>query len=225
MKIRTSVLLAAASIACMAQSASAKEGWYGGPFALVGFTDHSNYDRTPLTPLPVTGTTDNAGVSGGAGLWGGYHFDGFSVEVAGTYRARHDANFSFADITSGNPNFGAKANVQTADLMISGLYDIPVGWKLMPYVGAGMGIAYKRLDNELLTNTITDAGSSRSTDVAWQLQGGVKYPLSESSNLRVDYRYIDLGQIETSALPTGTGDKLSADLVSHDVRIGLTWDF
>lgn len=217
--------LAALLTATIAQPALA-EGWYGGPFALIGTTDHDNYERTPATALPVTGETDNGGLSAGAGLWGGYDFGGWALELGGTYRARHDANFTFTDITTNPTSLGAKANVQTADLMLSGTYDLPVSWSWKPYIGAGAGVVYSQLDNELLTGGgITDAGSSSDWDFAWQLGGGFKYPTSDRSHWRVDYRYVDLGQIETSALPTGTSDRLSAELVSHDVRIGYVWGF
>lgn len=224
MSIRIKSALAALLVTTVAHPALA-EGWYGGPFAMVGFTDHDNYERTPATVLPISGDSDNAGLSGGAGLWGGYDFGGWALELGGSYRARHDANFSFTDITSGLNN-GAKANVQTADLILSAIYDIPVKWSVTPYIGAGAGMSYNRLDSELLTGGgITDAGTSSSWEFAWQLQGGLKYPMSETSHLRLDYRYVDLGTIETSALPTATNDRLSADLASHDIRIGWVWGF
>jgi opacity protein-like surface antigen len=203
---------------------AADSGWYAGPFLLGGFTDGDNYERSPSTPLPVTGQTDTSGMSGGGGAWGGYDFGQFSLELAGSYRFRHDQNFTFTDITTTN-SFGAKANVQTADFIVSAFYDIPLGWKLQPYVGGGAGVVYHRLDTDMLTTTVTDAGSSSSWDLAWQVGGGLKYPLSDRMNLRLDYRYVDLGQIETSALPTGTNDKLSADITSNDIRLGLTWSF
>ncbi len=204
--------------------ALAENHFYLGPYALIGFTNQNDYSRTPVTALPVDGDTDTMGVNGGAGLWGGYDFGAWSLELSGTYRARHDANFAFTDITSGL-GLAAKSNVQTADLLVSTLYDLPVDWAVIPYIGAGAGVALHHLETELLTATTTDAGKNSDWQFAWQLQGGLKYPLSEGTLLRVDYRYIDLGKITTNALPTATNDRLSTDLTSHDLRIGMSWEF
>lgn len=222
LKNHTKLALTVLMIASSAHPALA-EGWYGGPFLMGGFTDHDNARRTPTTALPVTSDSDSM-LAGGAGLWAGYDFGGWSLELGGSYRSRYDANFSFTDITT-ITDFGDKSNVQTADLMVSALYDLPLRWKLQPYVGGGVGLAHHMLDNELLTTVITDAGTSSTTNFAWQGQAGLKYPVGETALLRLDYRFTDQGSIETSALPTGTNDQLRADLTSHDLRLGVTWGF
>lgn len=222
MKRQTTALAAMFAMA-VAQPALAGT-WYGGPFLMGGFTDHDNADRTPTTALPVTTDSDSM-LSAGGGAWLGYDFGNVNLEFGASYRARYDANFSFTDITTNPTSFGAKANVQTADMMVSALYDLPVSWKLQPYLGGGIGVAHHMMDNELLTTTLTDAGSSSNTNFAWQLQTGFKYPMWDNTNLRFEYRYTDQGRIETSALPTGTNDRLGADLASHDLRLGLSWNF
>lgn len=200
-------------------------GWYFGPFAMTGLTDQNNAERSPASALAVETDTDNMGLSGGAGLWGGYQFDGWALELGTSYRARHDANFSYTDITSNLPDQGAKGNVQTLDFMLSGLYDLPVNWKLQPYIGGGAGMSYNSVDTDSLGVGVTNVGTAETWEFAWQLQGGVKYPLGESSLLRIDYRYVDLGRMETAVLPNPTSDVLSADLHSHDARVGMTWAF
>lgn len=203
-------------------------GWYAGPFAMVGFTQQDDYARNPASAQPISGQTDNYGVSGAGGLWAGYHFgkkNPFAIEFGTSYRFRHDLNFSFNDDTTGNP-YGSKSNVQTLDFMVSGLYDLPRYRSITPYVGGGVGLAYYHADSQLDTGAgMFDGGKNSDTNFAWQLQGGVKYALSTTSDLRLDYRYVDMGRVETGTLPTATNDHLSANIASHDVRVGMTWSF
>jgi opacity protein-like surface antigen len=218
--------IALALLATLPVSAHAEtKGWYGGPFALVGFTDNDSYERTPATALPVTGQTDNNGVSGGAGFWGGYDMGPISFELAGSYRARHDMNFSFTDITTSNA-YGAKSNVQQSDIMASILYDIPLGMEFQPYIGGGAGMAFINSDTDLDTGSgMTSAGSSSDQNFAWQLQAGFTYPVGDSTDFRMDYRFIDLGRVETPGMPTPTNDRLSADTSSNDIRLGVVFAF
>lgn len=218
-------LLATTALVLAASPAMADhKGWYGGVNAMVGFADNDNYERTPATALPVTGNTDTGGVNGGGGVWAGYDWGSYSLELGITGRARHDQNMSFTDITTSGA-YGTKQNVTTVDAIASLLYDIPLGYKLQPYIGGGAGVVWAHSETQLLDPAITDAPSSDDVNFAWQLQGGLKYPVGQNSLLRIDYRYIDMGRVSTAALPTGTADELSADLYSHDIRIGMSWGF
>lgn len=217
-------LLAASAIALAATPALAADDWYAGVFALGGFSDTDGTTRSPAGPA-VTDSTDTNGISGGAGIWGGHKMGDYSIELSGAYRYRHDMNISFTDITTSG-SYGTKANVETFDLMLSGLYDIPLGYKLQPYVGAGAGLVYLYNETELDNGiTRTDGGSNSDLNFAWQLQTGLKYPVSDNALVRLDYRYIDMGKVTTGTQPTPTNDRFTSDLFSHDIRLGMTWAF
>lgn len=220
--MRLTKLVVFCALALSATAANA--GWYAGPMLLGGFSDNDNYERDPVTPFPFSGETDTAGVSGGVGALAGYDFSDadlpFSVEIAGNYRFRHDMNIRYND-PANTILYGEKSNVQTADFIVSALYDLPLGWDVQPYIGGGAGVAHIMLENEVAG--IPGSPDSSNTNFAWQAQGGLKYPVGDGMKLRFDYRYIDYGRIETSRLTTG--DVFSADLTSHDLRLGLTWDF
>ena len=216
------LLLATAFAATLPLAAHAQ--WYAGPALLAGFTDTSDVRENSGTATFVSDDTDGSGATAGAAALLGYDFSEadipMALEFSGNWRARHDQNIGYQ---VGVTQFGVKSNVQTFDFMASLLYDLPLGTRIQPFVGGGVGVAHIMADNEFLTGGTTDIGDSNSTNFAWQLQGGVKYPLDDSMKLRVDYRYIDMGDFDTTATPGG--QNFTADVASHDVRIGVTWDF
>jgi len=213
--------LIACTIALIASSASAQ--WYGGPALMVGFSKQRNVEQEPRTALSLSDETDSAGVNVGVGAWLGYDFKAsgspVQLEMSGNWHYRHDLNIRYVD--TGGLVQGVKANVQTTDFMLSLLYDLPTHTRLQPYVGAGGGFVYATSDSYQLG--VTNLGTSTDINPAWQLQTGLKYPLTATSKLRLDYRYIDMGTVETNAVPAG--EKFAADLASHDIRLGVTWDF
>lgn len=205
----------------------AHAGWYLGPHALVGFADTDNVGRNDPAGITPTSSTDTMGLNVGGGLWAGYDFTEhgapFSLEFSGNYRFRHDMTIDFIDVATAG-SFSSKSNVETYDFVVSGLYDLPLGTKWQPYIGAGAGIMHARLENEVLRSSVLPEADSSNTNFVWQLQGGVKYPIGESSKFRIDYRYVDMGRLDTGAY-VNVADGFQADLTSHDVRVGVTWGF
>lgn len=213
-------LLLAATMLALPLTAHA--GWYAGPALMVGMSATDNAEQTPANATTIQNGTDN-GINVGAAALLGYDFAEcdlpFSLEFSGNWHYRHDQNIGFFQ----GFQQGVKSDVQTTDFMASVLYDIPLGTTIQPYIGAGAGMVYANIDNTYLSAGTTDIGSSSDWNFAWQVQGGIKYPLDDSMKLRVDYRYIDMGEIETSAIPSG--ETFTSDMSSHDLRVGVTWDF
>ena len=211
-------------IACMvATPVAAQAGWYAGPALLAGYTNENSIDDTSGNATAIFDDNDGNLIVGASGLLG-YDFSDsdvpFSLEFSTNWQARHDLDIGYID----GAQQGVKSNVQTLDFMMSALYDIPLGTQIQPYIGAGAGLIYADTESEHLAGaTMTDIGNETTTNFAWQLQGGIKYPLDETMKLRVDYRYIDMGEVSTPTAPNGS--QFDADLYSHDVRMGVTWDF
>ena len=197
----------------------ARAQWYAGPMLMTGVTDQRNITDVTGTAIGIFERDDGGHVLGAAGVLG-FDFNArevpFSVELSANWRARHDMNVGFV-------NGGIKSNVETVDAMVSALYDIPLGYALQPYIGGGVGLAWVDADTEDHGLSITDIGSKSRANFAWQLQGGLKYPLNDDVKLRVDYRYVDLGEVETPMALDG--EIIRADLYSHDVRLGVTFNF
>lgn len=230
---RTTALSAAALIAC---ESSAWAETYAGVHAMVGWAEASHLERIPPQPaLPMSLNSDTGGVNGGAGAWLGYDFNPrydlpISLELGGSWRYRHDLNVSFRDTGGGNPLYGLKSDVSTTDIILSGIWDVtplrgPDSFPLQPYVGAGIGAVYAKAENYLLTPATTQASDSTDWNMAWQLQTGLKYPMSKDFSLRLDYRYINMGTISSSVLPSTSSDRFTAEIDSHDIRIGAVWHF
>jgi len=191
---------------------------------LVGFAEQDDIRQLPVaTSLSLTTETDTGGINGGLGGWIFYDLEEkidlpITLELAVTWRFRHDLNIHY-------DSFITKLNIMTVDTMLSWLYHIETGTPFTPYVGAGVGMAYHHNQNQhLFGTTNTDVGDTSDTNFAWQLQGGVNYALSDKWDIRLDYRYIDLGQIHTKTMPT-SGSRFTADVDSHDIRIGVVWHF
>lgn len=219
MKLKHVILASALALPVAAHA----EGWYAGPMLMTGYTNEDGIEDTNGIATSVFDNDDGNLIIGAAGLIG-YDFSGddvpVSVEFSTNWRARHDLDIGYIDGTQQ----GVKSNVQTLDFMISALYDIPLGTEVQPYIGGGVGAAYIEADSEYLNGlAINSIGTESRTNFAWQVQGGIKYPLAQATNLRVDYRYVDLGEVSTPTAPNGT--QLDADLYAHDVRMGVTWDF
>lgn len=206
---------------------AAQAEWYAGPTIFGGASDNDDFSRTPSTPFPFSGGAGDNGVSGGIGAIGGYDFTQrgvpVSLELSGSYRFRHDMNIRYR-----SPDnlvlYGAKSNVEAAELIVSALYDLPLGttsWQ--PFIGGGAGVARVSVDTDTTGLLLSGSSDQSETNFAWQAQAGVKVPLDDTLNLRAEYRYIDYGDISTGLLPTG--DRFDAKFFSHDVRLGLIWDF
>lgn len=116
-------------------------------------------------------------------------------------------------------------------LMANFYYDLGEYYGFVPYVGAGVGVAFHDLDgvyfteNPFLTNTIA---GNRDYDFAWSVMAGFAYQMSDRAVIDVGYRYIDMGSIES-----GRVDDLGYvnpavqidDIAAHEIKVGLRWHF
>lgn len=226
MKKMLSLLVLSSVLATPAFAAEQNRNAYVGIYGMVGFANTDGVERTPAQPTPLRESSDSGGVNGGAGAWLGYDWASkglpIRTELAGTWRYRHDMTVQFTQ-AGGSGQFATKSDISTVDIMASVLYDIPVSWKVKPYVGFGVGSVYSDVETYLLSPGKTDGPGDTNWDLAWQLQAGVNYPITTAWDFRVDYRYADLGEVSTG--PVATGETFTADLESHDIRIGATWNF
>ena len=115
--------------------------------------------------------------------------------------------------------------------MFNGYYDLGRFDRFVPYVGAGVGLAYNKMDevyftgNPALTNRIE--GDSR-WSLAWSLMAGVGVQVTERVTLDFGYRYLDMGKAESGTLDNlgFTNPKVRVDdLAAHEFKIGLRFAF
>jgi opacity protein-like surface antigen len=123
------------------------------------------------------------------------------------------------------------SNIKTYTAMINAYKDLGNYGGFVPYIGAGVGVAYNMMDgvyftgNPNLTNTIH---GKNDISLAWALMAGVGYQLSERTILDVGYRYINMGSASTErhdnagfVNPRVTVD----DIAAHEVKVGLRYHF
>ena len=109
-----------------------------------------------------------------AGGMVGYDFVGPRVEIEGIYRSNE------ATVGSGNFNAFGAAKDDIA-VMANILYDFNAGGTIVPYIGAGAGIAFVRTS---ALNTSNDT-----TQFAYQAIVGVGYNIDPMFRVNVDARY------------------------------------
>lgn len=75
--------------------------------------------------------------------------------------------------------------------MLNVLYDVNqlAMYNLTPYIGAGMGYGHNTTELKIKYDSHVDEEKRRDTDFAWQVIGGVSYPISDMVKSRVQYTY------------------------------------
>ena len=170
-----------------------------------------------VMPANVPGSVTNSGVTASKLRMG----SGFGVTAAVGYGAAtglrtevelgwrsipyNKVNIRFGNIAFDDVSVGGKVSMVT--VMANGIYAFDA-WKVRPYVGAGIGMAF-------LNSTITSIGnisvgkvSTRSSEIAYQALAGVAYPVSETAEVRVGYRYAT-----------------ASDYGSHNIEAGIRFRF
>lgn len=101
----------------------------------------------------------------------------------------------------------------------------------VPYLGAGIGMSYNRLDevyftqNPLLVNRIE---GDDDLSFAWSLMAGVGYQVTDRLILDIGYRFMDMGKAQS-----GRVDDIGIvnprvyidDLHAHEVKVGFRYHF
>src|ERR1700730_709171 len=107
-----------------------------------------------------------------AGGMVGYDFVGPRVELEGIFR-QNQATRQFQQFTAG-------ANFQAPAIRANRMYAFRMGWSIIPYVGAGAGIAF--------VNASALGGSTSSTQFAYQGIICVCYDIDQNWRINIDGR-------------------------------------
>lgn len=181
----------------------------------------------PVTFLFVTdaasASMDNTWLAGaGFGCGGGSR--GIRGEFMVDWRGDRDIAATLAAPLGGI----AHSSVQTTTLMLNGYYDIARFDRFTPYVGAGVGVAYNRMDDVSFTALPNVIGGDNRWSLAWSVMAGTGVQLTERTTLDIGYRYIDMGKAESGIIDNlgATNPKLRIDdLTAHEFKVGLRFAF
>jgi opacity protein-like surface antigen len=122
--------------------------------------------------------------------------------------------------------------------MANAYVDLGTWWCLTPFIGAGIGGAYDRISQ------VSDIGplppgtvgfgftqqDSASWNLAWNVQAGVTYNVSDNFKIDFSWRHLNMGSPQSANIfcqNTGSTNSCNFfnlhDLTAEDFRIGLRW--
>ena len=179
-------LVAAAAIVLAPLGAQAQTlqypGFYigaiGGVNWLLNTTFNTNFAAPAFGVAGSVSTNALFQTGWGAGGMVGYDFVGPRVEIEAMYRD-NQATVNLQSGSTFSPNFGADLN-QTA-VMANFFYDFLAGQTIVPYIGAGVGVAF--------INTSALGTASSSTQFAYQGMIGVGWNINEQFRVNLEGRY------------------------------------
>lgn len=183
--------VAAASLAIGAAGAASAQdaGWYAR--GDLGGTFQSEVDGSPKAKAD-----DGWLVSGG----GGYAFgNGF----------RTDGEITYLDSDLKGSSGGG--DLKTLGAFANGYYDFSTGSKFTPFVGAGIGFAKVKVDNNLVDDD--------DTGFAYQVKAGVGYQFNDRLTGEAAYRYMGVTDV---TLGSGA-NRLDGDFKTQAVTVGLRY--
>lgn len=154
-------------------------------------------------------------VVGGAIAYG-LKVSDFRAEIEGFYNAKaKDTLNGFIDDGIGIIPISAPVEIKTKGLFLNGYWDIPADIKIpvKPYIGAGMGYAWK----EAGFTAFGEKYTAKDKGLAWNVGLGASYEFKQNWNLDFGYRYEDLGDLKDD------GDKTK--IQNHKITLGLRYTF
>jgi OOP family OmpA-OmpF porin len=175
--LATTAVLVALPIVSQAQTLQ-YPGFYIGAIGGVNWQLNNSFTTTVSTPFGAASANTNANWNTGwaAGGMIGYDFVGPRVELEGMYRD------NTGTLTlPGVGGAGAGVDFNQVSVMANVLYDFNAGGVIVPYIGAGAGVAF--------INANLGGGSSSSTQFAYQAMIGVGYNIDPQIRLNLEGRY------------------------------------
>jgi opacity protein-like surface antigen len=122
-------------------------------------------------------------------------------------------------------------SIQTYTMMLNVYHDLGNFNRVVPYLGAGVGVAYHTVDDVYFTgnpNLVNRISGDSDLSFAWSLMAGVGYQISERAILDFGYRYIDMGKASSGRNDTAgfvnPAVKID-DIEAHEFKIGLRYHF
>lgn len=122
-------------------------------------------------------------------------------------------------------------NINSYTAMFNVYKDLGIYRGLVPYVGAGVGVAYNQLDEVYFTQNPALVNRIEGDDelsFAWSLMAGVGYQVSSNVVLDFGYRYIDLGKAESGRVDSAgfVNPRVYVDdLNAHEFKVGFRYHF
>ena len=227
------ILLASSALAVLAgvQQAQAASDMYVSVFGGANFLaddsqalDFGGGDTERFSSDPDTGFVLGGAIGTTLDKWA----NGLRVELEVSYRRNDVGGTWTTDGSTGGEGGFFDANASTFAIMANAMYEINVGSKLRPYVGAGVGWA--RADHdvafiETINNgtptapNVDSTTTSENSGFAWQLALGFNYEVAADVDVGLGYRYFVGPRFEPFHQYNSNS---SHDNENHAVQVNLT---
>jgi OOP family OmpA-OmpF porin len=144
-------------------------------------------------------------------LQAGYELDGgvrFELEFADRYN----------QVDRVSPYGQGRGSLRNYAVMLNGIYDVPIGFEITPYIGLGVGGAYYNPDHVRGDGFPYPAYYSGSSwGIAVQAMAGLAYKIDDNVTVTLEYRYMNR--------PNDYSEGIHSDYESHSALIGFRYYF
>ena len=205
--------------ALMVTATTAQAGVPGNYYvsASAGYNAAEDQDLTRNTQNFKAKLGDNVAFTGAVGYK--YH-----EKERGRFRTEFELGYRQNDVDSSSLNGVTQTTSGDEKVysgMVNGYYDFSrMHKKIVPYIGAGVGVAHVKVNDVRMGTTTADDDS---TNFAWQVMAGVDYKVTPKTAVYVDGRYFSVVDPKFSATG-GTGD-LDGEYDAFTVSAGVKYDF
>jgi opacity protein-like surface antigen len=221
-------------------------GWYLRGDVGVGILNFSEFDHSQTNPgfvWPASWTIVQKDIQDTTilGFGVGYELNNWlRFDITEEYRtkAMFKVKGSYTEFCPGGICFDInEGNYSAAVFMANAYIDFGTWWCLTPYVGAGVGGAYNRITGIEDTGIIADGSvgfgyapvDSATWNLAWNVQAGLTYSVSNNFKVDFSWRYLNLGSPQSAVVNCQNTDACPGafytlkDITSQDFRIGVRW--
>jgi opacity protein-like surface antigen len=143
--------------------------------------------------------------------------------VRGEVELSHSSWKAKSYVGSGGSPGTASGSTNATYLLANVWLDMQNSSAFTPYAGGGVGAAWVTGDVNL-NNSGFGPADGRGTNFAFQLGAGVKYAFTDQVSLDLGYRYKSIQNVDFKALD-GQADLENGDVNSHNIQLGLTYNF
>ena len=128
------------------------------------------------------------------------------------------------EATTATPN-DTTAKVSAITALFNGYLDLGTWYSATPYIGGGLGATRLRVSDyqSTVAPPFSGDGAHSQWNFAWAAMAGVAYRIAPNMQLDVGYRYLTLGDVSTAS--DAAGQMTLKNIVNHEVRVGLRWNF
>ncbi|MFV0298048.1 MAG: outer membrane protein [Hyphomicrobiaceae bacterium] len=193
--------------------------------------DKATYQGNAVPDPDLRGVSLDDGAMYEVGLGCGSGSRGLRADVTFGFRTSRDFKGDGDIVVGGTPiDPYFKTKLDSYTVMFNGYYDFGNFRGFIPYVGAGVGVAMHKMGKLVIedSNSPNPQHGDTSVDLAWSVMAGVGYQITPSMTLDVGYRYINMGDANSSQ-----GDWVQAmnpklvmsDIDAHEIKVGLRYAF